>query len=174
MYDIIYGSMISYSVEAHIISYDKNRIWYHSTFHVRVRGSISYHNIIYDIINWNTMILDMISNVSLRRYCLCRQAPPLLPGCNRDTGYTASSANLQPCLWSWSCWSAHPTRRRRWQRCSLSAAAWRKWDALLQGGGERRNSELGSGHSTSCGHGWGALREGCREFICKSSRVGTP
>ena len=95
------------------------------TFHM-IRGSISYHNIRFDIMNWNAMtrILDMISYVLLHHYCICRQPLPLLPGCNCDTGYTA--ANLQPCLWFWSCWPAHPTRRRHWLRCS--AAAWRKCD----------------------------------------------
>ena len=83
------------------------------------RGSISYHNITYDIINWTAMILDMISYVSLSSYCLSRQPPLLLPGWNSDTGYTA--ANLQPCLWSWSwfCWPAYPTRSLRWRAAAL-------------------------------------------------------
>ena len=68
IYDIIYTSMISYSVGAHAISYD-NRVWYHSTFHM-IRGSISCYKIMHDIINWHAMMQVMISYVSLHSYCL--------------------------------------------------------------------------------------------------------
>ncbi len=165
MYDIIYSSMISYSVEARTISYD-NRVWYHSTFHM-IRVPISYHNIIYDIINWNAMILDMISYVSLCRYYLCRQPPPLLPGCNRDTGYTAANLQRWPAHPTEADWAHSPPALATLQRCSVAEV----WHSLWQGGRERRNTELGSGHSTSCE--WGARREGGRAFICKSRRVGT-
>ncbi len=112
-----------------------------------IRVSRSCHNIIYDIINWNAMMLDMISYVSLLHYYLCRQPLLLLPGCNCDTGYTA--ANLQRYLWYWSCWPAYPTRLLRWRRWRCSVAE--VWPSLWQAGRERRNTELGSGHSTSCG-----------------------